>query len=159
MTTTSLIFICPVSWGCRIHRFHLCRGVRLPQQVSRIWHKTIWWWGCRNAGALGNAEYTFSAIAARSALAWSGRVLSMALISLNCVLMLNWIVWNRTVYIYIYINGFGIKKTDDSWYAIKPNQTNFIFIYIVTSTSLIGLLRLFSLWQTCRDLQKASLWS
>ena len=30
----------------------------------------------------------------------------------NCVLMLNWIVWNRTVY---------MCKT--GWYAIKPNST------------------------------------
>ena len=29
------------------------------------------------------------------------RVLSMGQIELNCVLMLNWIVWNRTVYICI----------------------------------------------------------
>ena len=29
--------------------------------------------------------------------------------------MLNWIVWNRTVY--MYKNGFG-----NGWYAIKPNQ-------------------------------------
>ena len=21
---------CPVGWGCRIHRLHLCRGVSLP---------------------------------------------------------------------------------------------------------------------------------
>ena len=34
-------------------------------------------------------------------------VLSMGQIELNCVLMLNWIVWNRTVY--MYENGFGIK--------------------------------------------------
>ena len=27
----------PVGWGCRIHRLHLCRGVRHPQQVSWIW--------------------------------------------------------------------------------------------------------------------------
>ena len=32
------------------------------------------------------------------------RVLSMSQIELNCVLMLNWIVWNRTVY--MYKNGF-----------------------------------------------------
>ena len=25
---------CPVGWGCRIHRLHLCRGIRLPQWVS-----------------------------------------------------------------------------------------------------------------------------
>ena len=28
----------PVDWGCRIHRLHLCWGVRLPQRVSGIWH-------------------------------------------------------------------------------------------------------------------------
>ena len=27
-----------VSWGCRIHRLHLCRGVKLPQQMS--WYDT-----------------------------------------------------------------------------------------------------------------------
>ena len=59
------------------------------------------------------------------------RVLSMGQIVLNCVLMLNWIVWNRTVVdiepvckqktilvinlivwnrtVYMYKNGFGIK--------------------------------------------------
>ena len=35
------------------------------------------------------------------------RVLSMRQIELNCVLMLNWIVWNWTVY--MYKNGFDIK--------------------------------------------------
>ena len=28
----------------------------------------------------------------------SNRVLSMSLIELNCILMLNWIVWNKTVF-------------------------------------------------------------
>ena len=28
----------PVGWGCRIHRLHLCRGVRHPQQVSCFGH-------------------------------------------------------------------------------------------------------------------------
>ena len=27
---TSTAFTCPVSWGCRIHWLHLCRGVRPP---------------------------------------------------------------------------------------------------------------------------------
>ena len=31
-------YSCPVSWGCRIHRLHLCRGVGSPQWVSCIWH-------------------------------------------------------------------------------------------------------------------------
>ena len=28
-------FTCPVSWGCRIHRLHLCRGVRPPNECPR----------------------------------------------------------------------------------------------------------------------------
>ena len=43
------------------------------------------------------------------------RVPCMGQIKLNCVLMLNWIFWNVTVYIY--------KKTYSGWYAIKTNQT------------------------------------
>ena len=39
--------------------------------VSWIWHETIWWRGSSNAGALGNAEYSFIAIALRSILVWS----------------------------------------------------------------------------------------
>ena len=37
------------------------------------------------------------------------KVLFMSQIELKCVLMLNGIVWNRTVY--MYKNGFGIKKS------------------------------------------------
>ena len=34
-----LISCCPVSWGCRIHWLHLCRGVRpTPKRVS--WYDT-----------------------------------------------------------------------------------------------------------------------
>ena len=35
----------------------------------------------------------------------SGRVLSLSKIELNCVPILNWIVWT----VYMYENGFGIK--------------------------------------------------
>ena len=28
----------PVGWSCRIHRLHLCTGVRLPHWMSCIWH-------------------------------------------------------------------------------------------------------------------------
>ena len=54
------------------------------------------------AGALGNAANPFIAIAPGTTLAWSGcsdRVLSMGQIDLNCILMLNWIVWKRSVFI------------------------------------------------------------
>ena len=61
-----------VDWGCRIHWLYFCRGVRLPQWVSWIWHKTIWWWDSSNAGTLRNADYPFIAITLWSTLAWSG---------------------------------------------------------------------------------------
>ena len=42
---------CPVSWNCRIHQLHLCRGVRLPPMSVLIWHSTICLWGS-SPGAL-----------------------------------------------------------------------------------------------------------
>ena len=32
------VFHSPVSWGCRIHWLHFCKG----KKVSWMWHKTIW---------------------------------------------------------------------------------------------------------------------
>ena len=40
--------------------------------VQVIWLRTIWWLPSSNAGALGNAEYPFIAIAPRSTLAQNG---------------------------------------------------------------------------------------
>ena len=48
--------------------------VRLPQQMSGIWHKTIGWWSSSNAGTLGNSEYPFIPLACRFTLAWSGNI-------------------------------------------------------------------------------------
>ena len=90
----------PVGWDCKIHRFYLCRGVRYSQRVSCLWHLTIWWWSFSDAGALGNAEYSFITIAPKftlSVVVTLDRVLFMGQIELNYVLMLNWIVLNRTV--------------------------------------------------------------
>ena len=47
---------------------------------------------------MSNAEYPFIAIALWPSVAAPDRVLSMGQIKLNCVLMQNWIVWNRTVF-------------------------------------------------------------
>ena len=54
------------SQGCRIHQLHLCRGVRLPQQLPWIWDKTIWWGGFSNDGVLRNAKYFLITITPRS---------------------------------------------------------------------------------------------
>ena len=66
--------ICPVIWGCRIHRLHLCREVRpTPNECAGYDAK-------QSDGevpvmlgfALENAEHPFIAIAPRSTLAWRG---------------------------------------------------------------------------------------
>ena len=91
-----------VGWECRIHRLLLGRGVRPPpQRLSWIWYETIWWWGPSGAGALGNAEYSFIAIAPRFTLARSGSTRYGPIYGssrTNCILMLNWIVWIKTVW-------------------------------------------------------------
>ena len=61
---------------------------------------TIWWCYSSNAGALGNAEYP--SWPSLQCPLWPGgiapdRVLSLGQIELNCVLMLNWITWSKTV--------------------------------------------------------------
>ena len=96
---------------------------KTPQPVSWIWYKTIWWWGSSNTGALGNVEYPFIAIALRSTQARSGKGLFMDQIELNFILMLNWIVWKWTVY--IYKKGFGINNLQ--WlmcHKTKPNLSD-----------------------------------
>ena len=32
--TYSHVYVCPVGWGCRIHRLHFCRGLRPPPSMS-----------------------------------------------------------------------------------------------------------------------------
>ena len=58
------------------------------------------------------------------------RVLSMSQTELNCVLKLNWIVWNRTIY--MHKMDLAII-TYNGWCAIKPNQNHRLFSF---STSI-----------------------
>ena len=96
MTESLPIHKSTVIWSCRIHWLHLCTGLKLPQWLSWIWHKTIWWlsfWEMRSTPLLPSLSGPL----------WPGvvapdRVQSIGQIELNCVLMLNWIVWNRTVF-------------------------------------------------------------
>ena len=67
--------------------------------------------------AIYNQQFNQISVICLNIVKWSGThclgaaapnsVLSMGQIELNYVLMVNWIVWNRTVY--IYKNRFGIK--------------------------------------------------
>ena len=92
---------CPLGLGCRIHWLFLSRGVRLPKRAS--WYDTkqfdgeaqvmleLWrMWSTPELPSL-SGPLTPGLIA-------PDRVVSMGQIELNCVLMLNWTVWIRTVF-------------------------------------------------------------
>ena len=76
---------------CQSFPFVHCRNGLIIQLPSFLF---LWWdFYCRT----WNTENPFIAIAPSSTLVASGSVLSMGQIELNCVLLLNCIVWNRTV--------------------------------------------------------------
>ena len=115
--------------SCRIHRLHLCTGVRPPTNNNCLGYDT------KQSDVEAPVMLELSGMQSTTSLPsflselWpravvTDRDLSMGQIKLNYVLMINWIVWNRTVY--MYKNGFGIKLTYNGWYAINPNQTKLI---------------------------------
>ena len=92
----------PVGLGRRIHRLHLCRRVWLLNECSGYDTKQsdvevpvmLELWGMRSTPSLPSLPGPL----------WPDvvtldQVLYMVQIKLNCILMLNWIVWNRTVLI------------------------------------------------------------
>ena len=93
--------VCPVGWDCRIHRLHLCKGVRAPPNECPVYDTKL---------SDGEVSVIFELWVMRSTpslpsiqgLLWPGvvapdSVLSIGQIELNWVLMLDWIAWNRTV--------------------------------------------------------------
>ena len=97
-----MLILCPIGWGCGIHRLYLCRGITSHYHNECPWYDTkqsdgedpvmLQLWGMRNTPSLlllpGLLQPKIVA---------PDRVLSMGLIELKCVLMINWISWNRTV--------------------------------------------------------------
>ena len=86
----------PVGWGGSIHRLNLCRRVRLSKRVS--------WYDTKSYGG-ATAMWNTPLLPLLPGQLWPGvvapdRVLSLGQIGLNSVLMLNWIIWNRSVYMY-----------------------------------------------------------
>ena len=113
-TSTPNQHYCPVGWGCRIHRLLLCRGVRHPTNECPVYDTkqsdgevpaVLELWRMRNTPSLPSLP----------GLLWPGVVAPdkgpiyglnrtkpcffhyIDFWHLNCVFMLNWIVWNRTV--------------------------------------------------------------
>ena len=96
--STQLVY--PVGWGCRIHRLFLCRG------VSRL-NECLGYDTKQSDGVIPALELletrSTPSLPSLPGLFWPGvvasdRALSVGQIELNCVLMLNWFVWNRTVF-------------------------------------------------------------
>ena len=93
----------PLGWVCRLHRLHLCWGVR-PSNECPVYDTKqcdgevpviLEIWGMRGTSSLPSLPGPL----------WPGmvapdRVLSMGQIELNCVLMLNWTTWNRAILIF-----------------------------------------------------------
>ena len=85
---------CPVVWGCKIHRLHPCRGVRpLPTSFLDMTRNNLmvrfqWCWD------FGKFEAPLHCYCSQvhSGPEWQH------LIELNCILMLKWIFWIRTVW-------------------------------------------------------------
>ena len=98
-TRVCFTFFGSVSWGCGKHQLNLCRGLKLSQQMSCYDMKqsdgevlvTLELWGMSTPLLTSLPGAVWPRVVA------SDRVLSMGQIELNCVLMLNLIVWNRIV--------------------------------------------------------------
>ena len=112
--------------------YHPCRMVRLPQRVS--WYDTkqsdgetllmmeLWrMWSTPSLSSFSGPLWL--------RMVTPDMVPSMRQIKLNCVLMLKWIVWNRTVYMY----KMDLALNEQQWlmgHKTKPNQTKSIISLI-----------------------------
>ena len=94
---------CPVGWGCRIHRLHFCRGVWSPpnecpgydtKQSDGEAPVMPELWGMLSAPSMPSLPSPL-----RPGVVAPGRALSMSQIELNCILVLNLIVWIRTFWL------------------------------------------------------------
>ena len=96
-----LSLYCPVSLGCRIHRLHLWKVLKHPtnecsgydtKQSDREVPVMLELW----------EMWITSSLPSLSGPLWPGvlapnKILSIGQNELKCILMLNWITWNRTV--------------------------------------------------------------
>ena len=92
----------PVNWDCRIHRLHLCKGIRPPLTHSECSRYDI-----KQSDGKASIMLELWRIPSTPLLSSLPRqlwplvvalykVLSVSQIKLNCVFVLNWIAWNRT---------------------------------------------------------------
>ena len=93
----------PIGWGCRIHRVHLSQWVPRYDKTQSDGEvpEMLELWGMLSTSSLPSFPDPL----------WLGvvipdRVLSMGQIKLNCVITLNWIVWNKLfLHLTVCLNG------------------------------------------------------
>ena len=79
---------CPVSWGCRIHRLHFCRGGKAPSTsvldmtLNNLMVRFQWYWSFGECGAPLHCHR--SQVHSGFRLVAPDRVLSMGQIELKC---------------------------------------------------------------------------
>ena len=95
---------CPIGYGCRILRLLLCWGVTPSPNKCPVYNTKqsdgkvpvmLELWGMRSTPSLPSLPGPLW-----SRMVAPDRALSLGQIELNCILMLNWISWNKTVVIF-----------------------------------------------------------
>ena len=98
---------CPVSWGCRIHRLLLCRGVRPPQWMS--WNDPkqsdgevpamLELWGMWSTPSLPSLPgWLWPRVVAPDKGPIYGLNRTKGILMLNWIVWVNWIAWIRNVF-------------------------------------------------------------
>ena len=124
--------VCPVGWSCRLHRLLLWKRVRVPPHECPVYDTKQ----SDGEGPVMLKLWSTPSLPLLPGLLWPGvvvpnRVLSMSQIKFSCVLMLNWIAWNRTVLTFkqhtyaklncLKWNGFGMLN----WIVSNINVLDF----------------------------------
>ena len=86
---------CPVGWGCRIYQLLLCRVVKKSNKC--LGHDTKQSDSEFPGGMWSSFSLPLLPGSFGTRVVAPDRVLSMGQIERNCVLVLNWIAWNRIV--------------------------------------------------------------
>ena len=147
-TTSLLLKACLVGWGCRTYQLSLCRGVRpSPDECPRYDTKQsdgeipvmLTLWGMRNTPWLPSLPGSLY-----PGMVAPDRVLSMGQIKLNhgigclmflhvnCIPMLNWTGWNRTVLTFNYVNKISTYTKQNclnklNWVAWNRNVVDKLY--------------------------------
>ena len=121
-----------VSWGCRIHWLHLCKGVPPPKKKCPG-YETIHFDGEVSVMLELWGMWSKPSLPLLPGPLWPGmvapdRAISMGQIELNCILMLNWIVWNTTVfYIRTVLRYTELFKIELFWHLTVCKQKLYLY--------------------------------